>query len=44
MHEIDRLLITANQGKILREGIVTAIVGQPNVGKSSLLNDISSGE
>ena len=35
---IDHLLLTAKQGKILREGLSTAIIGRPNVGKSSLLN------
>ncbi|WP_223069991.1 tRNA uridine-5-carboxymethylaminomethyl(34) synthesis GTPase MnmE [Paenibacillus caui] len=39
--QIERLLKTANEGKILREGITTAIVGRPNVGKSSLMNALT---
>lgn len=36
--DMDELIKTANTGKILREGMATAIIGKPNVGKSSLLN------
>lgn len=37
---LSNLLKTARRGKILREGISTAIIGRPNVGKSSLLNNL----
>ncbi len=36
--QIGTLLKTADTGKLIREGVPTAIVGKPNVGKSSLLN------
>lgn len=38
--EINRLLDTGAQGKIMREGLSTVIVGKPNAGKSSMLNNL----
>jgi tRNA modification GTPase len=37
-NDMARLLATFTRGRVTREGVATAIVGRPNVGKSSLLN------
>ena len=38
LNEIKKLLSTSDDGRIIKEGIQTVIVGKPNAGKSSLLN------
>lgn len=38
LSDLDKLISSADSGKILRNGINTVIVGKPNAGKSSLLN------
>ena len=37
---IENLLSTASAGRLIREGIRVAIIGKPNVGKSSLMNEL----
>lgn len=38
INEIDKILVSAEEGKIIRDGLNVVIIGKPNVGKSSIMN------
>jgi tRNA modification GTPase len=40
VEEMDRLMTTYEEGRIIKHGVYTTILGKPNVGKSSLLNQL----
>ncbi len=44
IQELENLLKSADNGRVMKEGINTVIVGKPNAGKSSLLNVLSGNE
>ena len=42
--ELNEMILSSDDGRVMKEGINTVIVGKPNAGKSSLLNVLSGHE